>query len=171
MRNRYVKSSVNRPQNAMLFLDKCQACDYGAFKEEALNMAVKKIHHVGIVVQDIEVALKVYRDALGLELTKVESVPEQAVKIAFLPTGESKIELVEPTADDSGIARYLAKRGEGIHHICLEVEDIKGTLAQMAVQGMKLIDETPRLGVDGQKYAFVNPRSAHGVLIELYEKP
>jgi methylmalonyl-CoA epimerase len=134
-------------------------------------MAVRRIDHIGIVVQDIETALKAYRDALGLELTKTEFVSEQAVKIAFLPTGESEIELVEPTTGDSGIARFLSKRGEGIHHICFEVDDIESTLAQMAAQGMKLIDEVPRVGSAGQKYAFVHPKSAHGVLVELYEKP
>lgn len=134
-------------------------------------MAIKKIDHIGIVVADINAALKVYRDALGLTLTKTETVAEQGVKIAFLPTGESEIELVEPTSSDSGIARFLNKRGEGIHHICLEVNDIQDTLAQMAAQGMALIDETPRVGSGGQKYAFVHPKSAHGVLIELYEKP
>jgi len=134
-------------------------------------MAIKKIDHVAIVVKDIETALKVYRDALGLELTKTEFMPEQAAMTAFLPAGESKIELVEPTTDDSGTARYLAKRGEGVHHICLEVDDIEATLAQMAAWGMRLIDERPRTGSDGQRYAFVHPRSAHGVLIELYERP
>ncbi len=133
-------------------------------------MAIKKIDHIGIVVRDIEAALKVYRDALGLELTRAESVPEQAAKIAFLPAGESEIELVEPTTDDGGIARYLAKRGEGVHHLCLEVDDIEAALAQMAAQGMELIDEKPRHGSDGQRYAFVHPKSAHGVLIELYER-
>ena len=133
-------------------------------------MTIKKIDHIGIVVKDIEAALKVYRDALGLELTSVEFVPEQAVKIAFLPTGESEIELVQPTTDDSGSARYLAKRGEGVHHICLEVDDIEATLAQMAAQGLEMIDQKPRVGSGGQKYAFVHPKSAHGVLIELYEK-
>jgi methylmalonyl-CoA epimerase len=134
-------------------------------------MTVKKIDHIGIVVQDIEAALKVYRDALGLELTKTEFVPEQQVKIAFLPTGESEIELVQPTTDDSGVARYLARRGEGIHHICLEVDDIEAALAQVAGRGMELIDETPRTGSGGQKLAFVHPKSAHGVLIEFYERP
>jgi methylmalonyl-CoA epimerase len=133
-------------------------------------MAIKKIDHIGIVVQDIETALKVYRDALGLELTKTEFVPEQAVKVAFLPTGESEIELVQPTTNDSGIARHLAKRGEGIHHICLEVDDIEAALAQMAAQGMQLIDKRPRLDSGGQKYAFVHPKSAHGVLVELYQR-
>jgi len=134
-------------------------------------MTVKKIDHIGIVVQDIEAALKVYRDALGLELAKTELVPEQQVKIAFLPTGESEIELVQPTTDDSGVARYLARRGEGIHHICLEVDDIEAALAQVAATGMELIDKTPRTGSDGQKLAFVHPKSAHGVLIEFYERP
>ena len=133
-------------------------------------MAVIKIDHIGIVVQDIEAALKVYRDALGLELTRVESVPEQAVRIAFLLTGEGEIELVQPTTDDSGIARYLARRGEGIHHICLEVDDIEASLAHMAAQGIELIDETPRTGSAGQRYAFIHPKSTQGVLIELYER-
>lgn len=133
-------------------------------------MVIKKIDHIGIVVHDIEAALKVYRDALGLELTRAELVPEQAAKVAFLPAGESKIELVEPTTDDGGIARYLAKRGEGVHHLCLEVDDIEAALAQMAAQGMELIDENPRTGSNGQRYAFVHPKSAHGVLIELYER-
>jgi methylmalonyl-CoA epimerase len=136
-----------------------------------LSMAIIKIDHIGIAVQDIEAALEVYRDALGLELTKTEYVPEQAVKIAFLPIGESEIELVEPASDDSGIARYLAKRGAGIHHICLQVDDIAATLAQLAAQGMELIDQTPRTGSAGQKYAFIHPKSANGVLIELYERP
>jgi len=133
-------------------------------------MAVIKIDHIGIVVQDIEAALKVYRDALGLELTRVESVPEQAVRIAFLLTGEGEIELVQPTTDDSGIARYLARRGEGIHHICLEVDDLESSLAHMAAQGIELIDETPRTGSAGQRYAFIHPKSTQGVLIELYER-
>ncbi|UCC63247.1 MAG: methylmalonyl-CoA epimerase [Anaerolineae bacterium] len=133
-------------------------------------MAVIKIDHIGIVVQDIEAALKVYRDALGLELAKVESVPEQAVRIVCLPAGESEIELVQPTTDDSGIARYLARRGEGVHHICLEVDDIEASLAHMAAQGIELIDETPRIGSAGQRYAFVHPKSTQGVLIELYER-
>jgi len=134
-------------------------------------MTIIKIDHIGIVVQDIDAALKIYRDALGLELTKTETVAEQAVKIAFLPIGESEIELVQPTSDNSGIARFLAKRGEGIHHICLKVDDIEATLAQMATQGLELINKTPRTGSGGQKYAFIHPKSAHGVLLELYEKP
>lgn len=133
-------------------------------------MTIKKIDHIGIVVHDIEAALRIYRDVLGLELTRAESVPEQAAKVAFLPAGESEIELVEPTANDGGIARYLVKHGEGIHHICLEVDDIETMLAQLAAQGMELIDEKPRAGHDGQRYAFVHPKSAHGVLIELYER-
>jgi methylmalonyl-CoA/ethylmalonyl-CoA epimerase len=134
-------------------------------------VSVKKIDHIGIVVRDMEAALEVYRDALGLELAETGFVPEQKVNIAFLPTGESEIELVQPTTDDSGIARYLAKRGEGVHHVCLEVDDIEATLAQMAAQGMELIDKPPRAGSGGKKYAFVHPKSAHGVLIELYERP
>jgi methylmalonyl-CoA epimerase len=134
-------------------------------------MTVKKIDHIGIVVKDIEAALRVYRDALGLELVKTEFVPEQEVKIAFLPTGDSEIELVQPTTNDSGVARYLARRGEGVHHICLEVDDIEAALAGCVARGMALIDDTPRIGSGGQKFAFVHPKSAHGVLVEFYEKP
>jgi methylmalonyl-CoA epimerase len=138
----------------------------------------KKIDHIGIVVHNIEKALQVYEGALGLRLTDVEEVPEQAVRVAFLPVGESKLELLEPlTADTStelstggGVAKFLEKRGEGLHHICFEVDDIEATLQDLAVQGIRLIDEQPRQGAHG-RVAFLHPKSAHGVLIELIEKP
>ncbi len=130
---------------------------------------IRRIDHVAIVVKDIEAALRVYRDALGLTLTHVETIPEQDVKVAFLPTGDSEIELLEPINPDSGVAKFLAKRGEGIHHICLEVEDLEAALAQLAAHGVELIDREPRRGVYG-RVAFVHPKGAHGVLIELLER-
>jgi methylmalonyl-CoA epimerase len=130
---------------------------------------IKKIDHIAIVVRSIEEALQAYQGALGLELTEVEEVPEQAVRVAFLPVGESEIELVEPITTDSGTAKFLEKRGEGMHHICLEVDDIEATLQDLAAKGIQLIDEQPRQGAHG-RVAFLHPRSAHGVLIELVEK-
>lgn len=130
---------------------------------------IKKVDHIAIVVRSIEEALQFYEEALGLELAEVEEVAEQAVKVAFLPVGESEIELVEPTTSESGTARFLEKRGEGMHHICLEVDDIEAALQDLAAQGVRLIDEQPRQGAHG-RVAFLHPKSAHGVLIELIEK-
>ena len=131
---------------------------------------IKKVNHIAIVVHNIEEALQVYEGALGLELAEVKEMPEQAVRIAFLPVGESEIELVEPLTAESGVARFLEKRGEGLHHICLEVDDIEAALQDLAAQGIRLIDEQPRQGAHG-RVAFLHPKSAHGVLIELIEKP
>ena len=131
---------------------------------------IKKIDHIGIAVHSIKEALQVYEGALGLELTEVEEVTERAVRVAFLPVGESAIELVEPLGTSSGVAKFLEKRGEGLHHICLEVEDIKAALQDLTAQGVQLIDNQPRQGVHG-RIAFLHPKSAHGVLIELIEKP
>jgi len=134
------------------------------------GVVIKKIDHIAIVVRSIEEALQVYEGALGLELTDVKEVPEQAVTVAFLPVGESKIELVEPLTTDGGVARFLEKRGEGLHHICLEVDDIEAALQDLAAQGIRLIDEQSRQGIHG-RVAFLHPKSAHGVLVELIEKP
>jgi methylmalonyl-CoA/ethylmalonyl-CoA epimerase len=133
----------------------------------------KRIDHIAIVVQDLDAALRVYRDVLGLPLERMEEVPAEKVKVAFLPLpdGDGDIELVQPTSDDTGIARYLAKRGEGMHHICFEVDDIRAAMADLAANGLEILEETPRLGNRGQKYVFIHPKSAHGVLIELYERP
>lgn len=132
---------------------------------------IKKIDHIGVVVNDIEEALKIYQRALGLNLAKVQERPDQAVMIAFLPTGESEIELVQPLTDDSGVAKFLQRRGEGVHHVCLEVDDIEKALAGLREKGLQLIDETPRPGPEGEKFAFIHPKGTHGVLIELYEYP
>lgn len=127
-----------------------------------------KIDHVGIVVRDIRDALRVYEAALGLPLREIAQVPDQQVEVAFLPLGDSNIELVQPTTDDTGIARFLAQRGEGIHHICIQVEGIEAVLARLRDQGIPLIDEEPRQGAHG-RVAFLHPKGAHGVLIELVE--
>ena len=131
--------------------------------------AIKRIDHIAIVVEDIESTLGFWRDALGLELAHIEDVPEQKSLVAFLPVGESEIELVRPTTDDSGVAKYLQKRGPGMHHISLEVDDIVGMLAQLKAKGVRLINETPVPGAGGKKIAFIHPESTRGVLVELYQ--
>jgi methylmalonyl-CoA/ethylmalonyl-CoA epimerase len=130
---------------------------------------IKRIHHIAMVVEDMEGALSFWRDALGLTLALEETVPEQQSRVAFLPVGEGEIELVKPTSETSGMAKYLAKRGPGIHHVCVEVDDLTNMLAQLKAKDIRLIDETPRLGSGGKKYAFIHPESAKGVLVELYE--
>ncbi len=133
----------------------------------------QSIDHVAIVVEDIEKALSVYRDALGLPLERLEEVPAEGVKVAFLPfpQGGGEIELVQPTRNDTGVAKYLAKRGEGIHHICVTVDNIEQAMRDMAAKGLQILEDEPRVGSKGQKYVFIHPKSAHGVLIELYQKP
>lgn len=128
-----------------------------------------RINHIALVVDDTEQALRFWRDGLGLELAHSEEVPEQQAAVAFLPVGQSHVELVKPTTADSGLARYLAKRGPGMHHVCVEVDDIAGMLDRLRGLGFRLIDETARVGRDGRKYAFIHPESAQGVLVELYE--
>ena len=130
---------------------------------------IKKINHVAVVVDDMEKALSFWRDALGMELHELRDVPTEKSQVAFLPLEGSEVELVVPTSDDSGIAKYLAKRGPGMHHICLEVDDIVEMLAQLREKGVRLINEEPRTGADGKKYAFIHPESTSGVLVELYE--
>lgn len=132
-------------------------------------MTIKRIEHIAVVVPDLEQALAFYRDVLGLEMSHVERLDDKGVIVAFFPTGESEIEIVEPIVEDSGVARYLAKRGPGIHHICLEVDDIEATLARLKAHGVELINEEPVIGSGGKKVAFVHPRSTFGVLIEFYE--
>ena len=130
---------------------------------------IKSINHVAIVVEDMDESLTFWRDALGIELREVRDVPAEKSQVAFLPLGGSEVELVKPTSDDSGIAKYLAKRGEGLHHLCLEVDDIEGMLAQLKTKGIRLINEEPRKASDGKRYAFVHPESTSGVLVELYQ--
>lgn len=132
---------------------------------------VKRIDHVAILVDDLDATLSFWRDALGMELTHIQDTPTENAQVAFLPTGGSEIELVRPTTPDSGLARFLEKRGPGLHHICLEVDDINGMLEQLKERGVALINEEPRLGSGGRKYAFIHPKSANGVMVELYELP
>jgi methylmalonyl-CoA/ethylmalonyl-CoA epimerase len=130
---------------------------------------IKSINHVAVVVDDMEKALSFWRDALGIELHEMRDVPVEKSQVAFLPLAGSEVELVMPTSDDSGIAKYLAKRGPGMHHICLEVDDIVSMLAQLRAKGVRLINEEPRTSADGKKYAFIHPESTSGVLVELYQ--
>jgi methylmalonyl-CoA/ethylmalonyl-CoA epimerase len=132
---------------------------------------IKRIDHIAVLVDDLENTLAFWCDALGLELTGLRDVSAEQAQIAFLPVGGSEIELVKPITGDSGLARYLEKRGPGMHHICLEVDDIEGMLAQLQAKGVQLINETPLVGHAGRKYAFIHPKAANGVMVELYELP
>ena len=130
---------------------------------------IKQLNHVAIVVEDIDESLTFWRDALGIELHELRDVPAEKSQVAFLPLAGAEVELVMPTSDDSGIAKYLAKRGPGMHHVCLEVDDIDGMLAQLKTKGIRLINEEPRTAADGKRYAFIHPESTSGVLVELYQ--
>lgn len=132
---------------------------------------VIKIDHIAILADDMDKSLNFWRDALGMELTHVEDVPAEKSMVAFLPVAGTEIELVKPTTDDSGLARYLEKRGPGMHHVCLEVDDIAGMLEQLKSRGIQLINESPMAGLGGRKYAFIHPKSTNGVLVELYQLP
>jgi methylmalonyl-CoA/ethylmalonyl-CoA epimerase len=129
------------------------------------------IEHIGIATEKIDEALAFWRDALGLQVVHTEEVAEQGVRVAMLPLGEPRVELLEPTHADSPVAKFLAKRGPGIHHIAVRVDDIGAALARLKAQGARLIDETPRTGAAGCLVAFVHPASAGGVLLELVEHP
>ncbi|MGC1376768.1 MAG: methylmalonyl-CoA epimerase [Anaerolineales bacterium] len=130
---------------------------------------IKQINHVAIVVEDMQKSLIFWRDALGLELHGLRDVPAEMSQVAFLPLAGSEIELVQPTSADSGIGKYLAKRGPGMHHVCLEVDDIDGMMAELKAKGVSLINEEARVADDGKKYAFIHPKSTGGVLVELYQ--
>lgn len=134
-------------------------------------MSVVKIDHIGIAVDSIEKWLGFYKDVLGLEYTGSEEVAEQKVRVAFLKIGESQIELLEPTADDSPIAKFLEKRGGGIHHIAVRVDNINAALARHHEAGAQLIDNEPRIGAHNMRVAFIHPKSSGGVLMELCEAP
>lgn len=130
-----------------------------------------KINHLGIATKDLEEALKFWSDALGLENVHTETVEDQKVRVAMLPLGESRIELLEPTSEDSPISKFLEKRGSGIHHIAVEVDDIGAALEKLRSKGIRLIDDKPRIGAEGCLVAFVHPASANGVLLELVQTP
>ncbi len=129
-----------------------------------------KVHHVALIVRSIDDALGLWRDLLGLELETVMEIAADGVRIAFLTVGESKVELVEPTDDTTGVARFLASKGEGFHHVCFEVGNLAETLLRLEIDGLELIDSSPRHGAEGP-VAFIHPRSCHGVLVELIEAP
>ncbi|MGI1692020.1 methylmalonyl-CoA epimerase [Thermoanaerobacter uzonensis] len=131
---------------------------------------IKKIDHIGIAVKSIEEAVKFYRDVLGLEIKGMEVVEEQKVKTTFIPVGDSEIELLESTSEDGPIARFIEKRGEGIQHIALQVDNIEKTLEELKQMGVNFIDELPRYGAGGAKIAFIHPKSTNGVLLELCQR-
>jgi methylmalonyl-CoA epimerase len=137
---------------------------------DTLGLAPTRVHHVAIVVRDMDTALAFYRDQLRIPLDVLLPIESDGVRIAFLPVGESNIELVEPTDPTTGVARFLESRGEGFHHVCLEVDDVATELARLAEAGVELIDRAPRRGAEGP-VAFIHPRSCHGVLVELIEAP
>lgn len=126
-----------------------------------------KINHIGIAVHNIDESLAFYRDTLGMEFEGTEVVEEQKVKVAFLSVGESRIELLEPTSDDSPVAKFLEKNGEGTHHVAYEVADIEAVLSDLKAKGVRLIDETPRNGAHGTRIAFLHPKATGGVLTEI----
>jgi len=129
-----------------------------------------KIDHIGIATSTIAEATSFWRDILGLPAEEIEEVPEQKVRVCMLPVGESRIELLEATSPDSPISRFLEKRGPGIHHIAIEVDDIRATMAQLKATGTDLIDQEPRTGARGCLVAFIRPSSTNGVLLELVQK-
>ena len=129
---------------------------------------IKKINHVAVAVADLDASLVFWRDAMGIELHHVEDVPSQKAAVAFLPVGESEVELVKPTSDESGLAKFVAEKGGGLHHLCFEVDDIEAMLEELKAKGVRLIDETAKV-LPGRKMAFVHPKSTGGVLVELYE--
>lgn len=130
-----------------------------------------KLDHIAIAVRSLEEALPFYTDVLGLPCTGRETIPEQGVHLAMLPLDEGRLELLEPLSEESPVGRFLARRGEGLHHICFQVEDIQQTLVRLRTRGLRLIDEEPRCGAEGRRIAFLHPASAHGVLIEFVEVP
>src|SRR5437588_3785659 len=130
-----------------------------------------KIDHIGVATNGIEEAASFYRDTLGLDVAEIEEVANQKVRVAMLPIGESRIELLEATSEDSPISKFLAKRGPGIHHIAVRVEDIRASLGELKQKGARLIDEEPRTGAGGCLVAFIHPSSTSGVLLELVEHP
>ena len=133
-------------------------------------MNLKNIDHIGIAVTSIQESLSFWETSLGIELHGIEEVAEQKVKTAFLPIDDTEIELLEPTSAESSVAKFIEKRGEGLHHIAIRVDDIEAALAELKAKGIQLIDETPRNGAGGARIAFVHPKATHGVLLELCER-
>jgi len=128
------------------------------------------LNHVAVVVDDLQQALTFWQSALGLHLERTESNPEEQVDIAFFEVGGAHLELLQPTTPESGVGRYLAKRGAGLHHLCFEVGDLDATLERLRAQGIELINDSPKTRPEGTRYCFIHPKSTGGVLVELYEK-
>ncbi len=130
----------------------------------------KKINHIGIAVRDIDEAARFYTEALGLQLGGIEEVPDQKVRVAFLPIGEVRIELVQPTSPDSPVAKFLEKNGPGFHHIAYEVDDVAAEVERLKAQGVRMVDQEPRKGAHNTRIAFVHPKASGGVLTELVQE-
>ncbi len=126
-----------------------------------------KVDHIGVAVRSLKDAMRTYSEGLGMEVASVEAVPEQKTRVAMIPVGESRIELLEATEADSPVARYIAKRGEGIHHVCLEVDDLAATISRLKNAGIRMVDPETRKGANGRLVAFVHPSALGGVLLEL----
>lgn len=135
-----------------------------------MSSSETKIQHLGVAVGSIDEALAFWRDGLGLELKEIEIVEDQGVRVAMLPIGESRIELLEATGEETPVGKFIAKRGPGIHHLCVEVSDIEAKLSELKARGVRLIDESPRIGAGGALVAFVHPAGTGGVLIELTQR-
>ncbi len=133
-------------------------------------MEVLKLDHIGIAVKDLEEALPFWRDVMGLKVEGIETVEEQKVKVAFLPVGDTEVELLESTDEDGPIARFIAKNGPGVQHLAFRVDDIEEGIAYMKEKGMRMIDSEPRYGAGGASIAFVHPKSSSGVLVELSQR-
>jgi LAO/AO transport system kinase len=173
---RHVESQVLGPGELEMILDRIAAREIDPYTvvDDVLRRGLAgndpvrvTIDHIGIAVSNLDEALKFYRDGLGMEIEPPEDVASQRVRAHFIPAGEAALELLEATADDSPIAKYVAKRGPGLHHITLRVDDLRAALAQLASRGVRLIDESPRTGAHGSLVAFIHPSSTHGVLVEL----
>lgn len=129
---------------------------------------IQKVHHVGVVVRDIEAAMRFWRDTVGLHVHKQETIDEQGVTAALMTVGDSEIELIQPTVTDNGVARYLESKGEGLHHVCFQVDSVDADLASLKDRGVEMIDQTPRIGIAG-RICFLHPKAMHGTLVELCE--
>lgn len=129
---------------------------------------IKNINHIAIAVNDVEQSLKFWRDAMGLQVDRIEDVPSQKSEVVFIPVGDSEVELVKPTSPDTGVAKFIEERGGGMHHLCFEVDNIDEMLAQLKEKGIRLINEVA-LELPGRKMAFIHPKSTNGVLVELYQ--
>ena len=130
---------------------------------------IKRIDHIAVLVSDLEQSLVFWRDILKIAPSHISDIPDEAARVAFLPLGETEIELVQPTSPDTGLTRFLEKRGPGMHHICLQVSDLPGLILQLKAKGVQLINDQPKQGDDGRQYAFIHPKSTNGVLVELYQ--